>query len=420
MRYFGTAATVSPAPAAVFTVTSAPAGGWPNLGGAPFYYNGYSYIGYASNAGGIFVAIFNHTTGAITTSTLAADGSTTNDQHNKPGLLRRTSDNKLVAAYCDHDASTMYVRVTTNALSSDPTISGGWATPTNIDSQLGSTKYTYPALFEFGTDIMLFYRDNDGLSNWEIATHVVDTTDLATGWSAFTNLVYGTRAYALACQPSSTRLDFFVTDGSYAEDYASLYHFYRSGSSYYTSAGVAIGGSPPFAFSSLTKVYNGVTANAGARVPADCLNDGSNIAVVFPVQTGIASGHIGQDENYLYCKAAVGSASWSNKTVATAVGALTFEFTEGSLAIDTANINHLIVSKRSSSSTSFPFHIYDYLTADAGDSWTVTPISVTGDADMYPWYVRGYQSQLRYVWLKGTFTSQSVFNTGIQGFGVPV
>jgi hypothetical protein len=420
MRYFGSAATAPPVAPEVFEVTAAPQGAWPTLGGAPFYYNGYSYIGFANDAGGIRVAIFDHATGTVTQSQIAADGSTSVDQHNKPALIRVASDDRLLTVFCDHASANIWVRESVNTLTADPTLTGGWGTATNIDSQVGGIAYTYPALFQLTSEtddpIVLFFRTQDGSgNNWCVSRHLDDGSSWATGWTTLTNITFGTRYYGLACQTGAGRLDFAFTDGSYAEDFASLYHVYYEAGDYFTSDGVSVAGSAPYTITDFTLVYDGSTA--GVRAPADILNDGTDIAIVFPVQTGTPSGHIGEDEDYLYCRAAVGSATWSNENVALDVGALTFEFTEGSLAIDTADIDHLIVSRRASSSIGLPFHLYDYLTTDDGATWAESNVSVSGDADMYPWFVRGYQPELEYVWLKGTFVTQSNFDTGIQGFG---
>ena len=417
VRYFGSPASAPPAGPSILTITDPPEGAWPTLGGAPFSFNGYSYMGYPDNTGLFRVAVYNETTGVTTLSTVGTS-SIAPDQHNKPALRRRSSDDKLVTVFCEHDSPNVFVRVSTNPLTSDPILSGGWAAATNIAAQLGGGTHTYPALFEFGTDILLFDRaKSGGISYWKTYLHAVDTGTLATGWAIGINLVSDVRAYGLACQPSSTRLDFFVTDGSYASDYASLYHFYRDGTTYRNSAGTDIG-TPPFTYAELTKVYDGATA--GIRAPGDCLNDGTDIAVVFGVHTGalVGSGIKATDEDYLYCRATVGSASWSNRTVATAIGGLTEAYEEGSLAIDTADIDHLIVSRRASSSIALPFHMYDYLTADAGATWAEEIVSGSGDPDMYPWFIRGYTSALEYVWLKGRFTTQNDFDNGIQGWGV--
>lgn len=416
-RYFGSAASAPPSAPVVFTVNAAPEGAWPSIGGAPFYFSGHTYIGYCDSAALMRVAVFNHTTGAVTNVTVGGP-TVSADQHNAPAVLHRSSDDRLVTAFCDHNSSSIYVRVSTNPLTTDPTISGGWQTAANIDGQLGGTAYTYPALFEFDGKLLIFYRDNDGDYNWCISTHALDSSDLSSGWAAETTIAFATRAYGLAFMTSPTRMEFFFSDGSYCSDKASVWHCWYNGTNFKNSAGTNLAGSAPFAFSAMTKVYDGATN--GARVPASIVNDGSEIAVVFPVNTGTCGTYKGDDEDYLYCRATVGSATWSNKTIASAVGGLTLDFTEGSLVIDPADINHVILSKRATSSLSYPFHLYDYLTADGGTTWTITAVSVSGDPDMYPWYVIGYQPELEYVWLKGTFTTSQVFNTGIQGYGVPV
>ena len=383
--------------ASEFTVTAAPDGAWPGgLGGQPFYYAGTTYFGFADNSGGIRVGTFVHATGTVVTTTVA---STSTDQHNRAALVRRVSDGRFVTAYSNHDTASFYYRVSTN-----PDDLTAWDTEVSLHALVGGTAYTYPFLFRLGSTYYLFYRDNDGLSNWEIST----SSD-GEAWSAFTNLVYGTRAYARAFKSSETRFDVVVTDGSYAEDYASLYHFYCESGSYYTSDGSSIAGSPPFAFSSLTKIYDGATA--GVRYPAGHAKVGSEIAVVFPVQTGTPSGHIGEDEDYLYAR--WNGATWSTHTVAAAVGATDFEYTEGSLAVDPADLDRVVLSKR----VAGVWQVHIYTTTDNGVTWSIRQISDSVDPNIYPEFVNDHALGLQFVWLTGTFTTQSVYDSGIQGYG---
>lgn len=392
----------------VFTFTAAPEGAWPTLGGSPFQYNGKTWVGYADNTGLIRVAEFTNATGVVTSTTVGTPGSP--DQHDMPAIIRRSSDGKLVTVFCHHAAATIFVRVSTAA--EDAT---SWGSATNIDPSILGTAYTYPWLGQLGDEtddpIYLFVRDQDGSGNNWITSK---STDGGVTWSVLTNLVFGERYYAKAYKTSESRIDFVVCNGSYAEDFASLAHFYYELGSYYKSDGTMIAGSPPFDFADFTLVYDGSTA--GVRAPADLVNDGTNIAVVFPVQTGTPSGHLGEDEDYVYCRAAVGSATWTNETVATDVGGLTFEFTEGSLAIDPANINRLFVSRRETSDLGDPFHMYEYIRTGL-NTFTQTQLTSTGDPDMYPWFVLNHTPELEVVWLKGTFTNQTTYDTGIEGYG---
>lgn len=401
-----------------FEITAAPQGAWAPIHQPHLYFNGHSYIGFTNDAGGVRVAIFDHATGTVTTSIIAADGTfSPADQHDDPGLVV-AADGRLVAVYCHHVAASIFRKRSTNTLTADPTISGGWDSSINLDSSIGGTNYTYPNVLmledETNEPLYCFHRNIDGDgSNWEITK----STDNGATWGLLTNLVFGIRYYAMTHKSSGSRIDYVVCDGSWAEDFSSLYHFYYEGGSYFTSDGSIIAGSPPFDVSDFTLVYDG--SSAGVRAPASIVNDGSEIAIAWPVQTGTPSAHIGEDEDYLYARAAVGSAAWDVNTIVTDVGALTFEFTEGGLAIDPRNINRVILSKRATSDVGEPFYLWDYRTADGGATWpSQRQLVDSGDPTMYPMFVRDYRPELEFVYLQGTFTDQNDYDTGIQGYGI--
>lgn len=403
----------------VFDVTPATQGAWPwgnahNFGDQVPALAPYDYIAFTNNAGGIRVAIWNETTRAVTQSILSADGATATDQHNCPALWLR-SDGRLLAIFAAHSSPNMWRLVTVNTLASDPTISGGWQAGTNIDSQLGATAYTYPDIYTGPNGPVLFYRDQDPINNWEFSESIDDGDT----WSAFTNLFYATRAYGRIHMSSPNQWDFLVTSGSYAADYADVHHFQRRDGVYLKSDGTPMAGSPPFPFSEMTKIYDGSTASAGARAPADIVRIGDEVAATWSVHTGVPGPFDADDEDYLYARWRNGA--WTVSTVATAIGGLTVEYTEGGLVVDRLNLNRLAVSRRASSSLSENFHLYDYRSRDHGATWPAVlqkPIIDTGDPAMYPTYIRGYRSGLRLVALQGPdWTSSTVFNTHIVGVG---
>lgn len=386
-----------------FTVAAAPNGAWPGgLGGQPFYYGGKTYFGFADNAGGSYAGSFDHSSGAVVTALLHTFG--TADQHNRPALLRRSSDGRFLAVYCDHSGSAIYVRISTN-----PNDISSWGAETNIDSSLNGTAYTYPALVETSVGIFIFYRDVSGAASyWKFAR----SADDGATWIDSGVITSGTRVYGRIFRTSNTRLDMVFTDGSYCEDKASVYHVYQlSDGTYHGSDGTALGGSPPYAVSAFTKLYDGATN--GARYVACHALSGSDIAVIFPVQTGTCASHIGADEDYVYAR--WNGSAWASHTVAASVGATTVEFTEGALTLDPANLGRVFLSKRVSGT----WRIHEATTADAGATWDVVQRSTTGDDDMYPEFVLDHVPGLEALWLKGTFTSQSVYDTGIEGWGVP-
>lgn len=402
-----------PTPSQAFTVTAEPQGAWP--WGNAHRISDHTYIAFTNNAGGLRVAIWDHSTHSATTSAIEADGFFTADQHDSPALLERT-DGRLLAVYMGHGSAEAYRRVTVNTLGSDPTISGGWQSRTNIDSQLGSTAYTYPDLHRQDDGIYLFYRDVDGLNNWEWSK----STDEGASWSSFVNVGYGSGAYARSVSSSGTRIDFAITDGTAAEDQASMYHFYRDGTTYYKTDGTPMAGSPPFAFSAMTKVWDGPSHSAGSRAPGDIVVIGGDVAIVWPVGTGTPHDHIGADEDYIYARS-TGGGSWATSTVAANVGALTFEFTEGSLAIDRTNLDRLLVSRRAVSDLAYPFRMYDVTSPDGGATWPAgRVVSVDdGHSATYPAFVRNATREIEAVWLQGSnYTSQNDFSTGIVGYGL--
>lgn len=390
-------------PAREFTVTAAPYGAWPGgLGGTPFYYGGKTYFGFADNAGGSYAASFDHATGTVTMTLLHTFA--TADQHNRPALVRRSSDGKIVAIYCAHSGPAMYVRVSTNA--DDISAFGA---ETDIASQLGGSAYTYPVVYEIpddGNDLLLFFRESGtGASKWCLPR----STDGGTTWSSGVGevLYSGTRVYGRCAKSGTGRLDFAFTTGSYAEEYASVYHAYYQGGAFYDSAGSVI--VEPFSTAEMTLVYDG--ASAGARYIAGSGKIGSDIAVLFPVQTGTPSGHIGEDEDYIYAR--WNGSAWSTHTIVSAVGATTLEFTEGALTLDPADLGRVFLSQRVSGT----WRIHEATTADSGATWSIVQRTSSGDDDMYPEFVLDHAPELEVVWLKGTFTSQSVYDTGIEGWG---
>lgn len=162
----------------------------------------------------------------------------------------------------------------------------------------------------------------------------------------------------------------------------------------------------------MTRIYNG--ASEGARGPASSAKLGTDIAVVFPVQTGTCGAVIGTDEDYVYSR--WDGASWTNHAVALNVGGTTVEYTEGSMSIDPDNLDRLFVSKR----VSGQWQMFEYITPDEGATWSVTQLTSTTDANMYPEFVNDHEPELEALWLTGTFTDQSTFDSPISGYGVPV
>jgi hypothetical protein len=394
----------------VFDLTAAPEGGWHGWGNA-FSYGGYTYIGYVDNGGDISIAVFDEASGAV--SLVVVDPDFLPDQHNVPALLRSPVDGRLLVVYCTHNGTAIFLRVSASSLDVDPTLAGGWLGPSaNLDSQVGASYYTYPYLCALSDGVYLFHRGHFSTSsNWGYSV----TTDGGDTWSARVNLVAGDLWYAKSFRTSATRLDFLVTDGSYAEQYASLYHFYLDtvAGTYHQTDGTEIVDPPPIAAENMTLVYDG--ALAGARGPGGLAKVGDELACTTFVQTGTPTGHIGEDQDYL--QARWDGSAWAVHTVASAVGAITFNYTEGGIAQDPADLDHVVLSRRAIPDAGSPWRIWDGRTADGGATWDLTQRTFEGASDMYPVFPRDASLALRYFWQKGTFTDDDEWNTGIEAYG---
>jgi hypothetical protein len=389
-------------PYEAFELAAAPAAGWNGFGVHAIYSGGKTFFGTITGDGHAQIGEYVHATGVLTLTTIHTWSPT--DQHNAPAIGRR-SDGKLLTAYTGHQDAHMYTRISTNA--DDST---AWASETDIDSTLGGTLYTYPALLhltvESASKFFLFFRDQRSDSAWQYNS----TANDGASWSSGTGstLTSGDRYYGCASHdPSTGRVDFTFIDGSYAEDHASLYHMYYLPGHYYKSDGTEIT-SEPFLVSEMTKVYDGATA--GVRNPATIVRIGSEVAIGFSVQTGTPSGHIGTDGDYKYAR--WNGSAWSVHSIATAVGMTTFDYTEGGLSIDPGDLDVLLASIRVAGT----WTMHRCVTPDSGATWTNTAIdSGAGDA-IYPGWVLDHDDGLLAMWLQGSFTDDNVWDAAIMGY----
>nr|AMY26599.1 putative carboxymethyl cellulase [uncultured prokaryote] len=368
-----------------------------------FHHDGVTYFGTVrGDTGAQQLGQYVHATDALTLSTVHTFSP---DMHNYPAVVRR-ADGHLVTVYCDHSAGALYRRISTS-----PDDATAWGSETNIDSQVGGVGYTYPWLMrldEEDDDLLLFIRNYaGGTMDWCLSR----STDGGSSWSAFTTLVSGSRYYARCWLSPDGRIDFATTDGSYAEDGASLYHFYSlPDGTFHQSDGTVIT-SPPFTPGELTKVYDG-EVGAGVRYPASVARDvdSGDVVIAFPIQTGSPTDHVGEDEDYLYAR--WDGSGWTVNTVATDVGANTFEITEGSLSVDPHDLAVLLVSKRVAGT----WTVHRYVTGDEGVTWDITAIGAGAGGSLYPGWVQDHADGLLAMWMQGTFTTEDDWSSGIAGY----
>lgn len=369
-----------------------PGGGFPGNTVGAAYYNGNTYFGYIDGNGAIRVSSYNHATRAVTKSPAIVSGLAV-DYHSGPSVLVRSSDHKIVIAAAPHQGTHMYVAVSTNAEDVS-----AWGAATDIASTLGGTAYTYANLFQLSGEsgkIYLFYRDVASSTNWLTYS---TSTDGGSTWAAQTHLYgnSGHQSYWAIDSDSMSRIDFITSDGAAdADGFGSVYHFYKSGSSYYKSDGTVISASLPLVPSNLTKIYDGAT-NGYVRVPSSVITTGGPYA-------GWASyNSAGAGSNEAYWYGVFTGGAWTvnqiddTGSVPEIPGAA-----EGDVAIDAIDPSIVYVSRKSSGR----WQMFRYETSDSGATWGSSQLTddASDGGDIKPLVPRDAAVGLRCLWQSGTY-----------------
>jgi hypothetical protein len=381
-------------------------GGWTSIGGPRAVTLGsYTYVGLADISGNIVVNVV--LAGAITATRTVHASLEASDLHDAPALLVRSSDHKLVTAYSKHVGTTIYVRISANSLDSDPTISGGWGTEQDLDSTLGGTHYTYTALVQLSGEsgaIYLFFRDQEDSDNTGLLAYTKSTDGGAT-WAAETKLLkYSLHTiYWNVHANDSDRIDVGLSSAHpIAETNASVYHLYYTGGAWYTSAGVAIAGSKPYAMSSLTLIYDGTTNNGSIG------SIGVDSAGHPTLSYGIITGSTVTSLNWAYW---TGSA-WATHQIVTVSDS-------GLYLVDSIVDESSPTTVYIATLVSGVYELFRYYTPDLGVSWIATQIT-SGSANQgvfYPVMVKNYATGLRLVALFGSYTTYLSNSLGIKYVG---
>lgn len=388
----------------VFNLTSAPEGGWSAIQqGKAVYYNGKTYFGWINGStGALKVASYDHAAETTSSATQVDSMGGTVDDHNNPGILVRDSDKKILVAFCLHNGANMFLSISSSAESI-----ASFGAASNLDSSIGASDYTYPALFQLTSvtndPIYLFYRDQSG-STGRLAYS--KSTDGGATWSARTVVMTAAstfRSYWTIVSDGLSRIDVFATDRAYGGDegVVDLGHMYMDGTTdkWYTSAAVEITATKPFNHSELTQIETNVTAT----LPTDAVTS-ANPVVAYFVESG--SDLIAKYGRW-------DGSSWDKGTIYTE-DPITFDAEYGFLAINRADIEEVFSGVSSGVGTS---ELKTYVSADLGATWDAGTAITTGSADynvgVIP-VINGVAG-LPCMWLRGTWTSSSDYSWAIKG-----
>lgn len=405
------------APSSAFQVSAAPSGGWTQVQmDRAVHLAGYTYYGYHDGTtGNNELRWYRHADGvtgsAITLKTGIGGVEGSPDSHAAPVLLIRDSDHKLLAFYSGHATSQLWLRVSTNSLDSDPTVSGGFAAETNLDASLGKSFYTYPSVVQLtgvaSDPLYLFFRDTQGTMGGASETSVLCysvSTDGGATWGAATELVKRANflPYWVVDSDFDSRIDVLLMDGTGtslggSESPVKTWHMYFDGSAWRQSDGTSMG-SPTFAPSAMTLVYDGADGDTSHMWDVNT-NGGSPIALV-PIDLGTST-------RYDYCRW-TGSV-WDCHTIATIASG---DGTTAGLVFDHSNPAVVYYTDFQSSK----WEVIRAVTADGGVSWTtqqLTSGSTYHNNGMTR--IRNRAADLRCLWFYGPLTSYLSYDVATMG-----
>ena len=365
-----------------------------------YSYGGKTYLGWVDSAGNVQAGTFNETTKAFTAHTIHASFEV--DAHTSPAFLRRASDGRIITVYSKHNHVPINIRVSTNADDAS-----AWGAATDLDGQLGGTRYTDEQLWEASGSLYLFYRDEPSAgtdSRWCISKCAPGSP--TTGWAAQTIVfrIASTRSYVISIL-DGTKIHFIATNGA-SSGYSKLGHFYldTATDTYHKTDGTSL--SLPITFADITTIYSGSAVVFASNVVV------SGSEIIVSVQDTIA-GAI----RYIYVR--YNGSSWSSTNV---VGAGTgYEYSgvgtgygAWGYAIDAGNPDIFYVLRDTGASPD----LWTYTTGDGGATFTPvqrTFVSSTSQQQVIP--VRNRSSALRCLWQVGTWTTYTNYSVNLYGFG---
>jgi hypothetical protein len=354
--------------------------------------------------GNIEIAEADEATGAnVATTVLHA--ALEADAHNCAAILVRSSDSRLVVIYGRHNNSDIYRRISTN-----PNDSTSWGTETNIDSQLGGTRYTDWQLHQLNAmtndPLVLFYRDEPTAgtdSRWVMST----STDGGTTFGAQTIIyrVASARSYVVSWSDSQDRIHFIASNSTAAATHV-IGHFYYDNGSWFASDGTSLG-SPPFDETDLTTIYSGSDFALPSFVAID--TDGTPVATYY---TRNAS------DEYTHWYARWDGSQWNSTELASGLSGVPYEPTTGDTGPlhatpDDGDVN--VVYSIEDTGDGNP-QVYRYVTVDSGATFSKSAITMgsTGHQGV-PSAVRHRGSGLRVLWQFGTLNDYLDYSLGTRG-----
>lgn len=321
------------------------------------------------------------------------------DDHDNPGLLRRSLDGRILAAYCNHNgANNYYVHISTN-----PDDASAFGAASDIGSTLGTENWGYGNLVEVTDGIFNFVRGLNG-ATW--TQGFSKSTDGGVTWSART-VWFGpgaNRPYFQIVKNGANRFDIFSGDANPDEGATGIYHFYYSAGSWFKSDGTSIG-SPPFTTSQFTQIWNGATVRSWAWDAKAYSGTPVIVYATFP-----------DTLNHQYRYARWSGSAWvdnfvcnGGSTIYAAPGSE--DFYSGGICLDPDDINTIYCSRR----VAGVHQLFKGVTANGGATWTLTQLTFGSVKRFRPQKLSGVSAV---TYLAGSYTTYTNFGTAVRKLAV--
>jgi hypothetical protein len=334
------------------------------------------------------------------------------DAHDSPAIVRRASDGKFICVYSVHNSTPINLRVSTNADSLN-----GWGSATNLDGQLGGSRYTDYQLYELNGTLYMLYRDEPVAgtdSRWMLSTN--DAATPTAGWTAQANQfrVNSQRSYVItAMDYANERLHFIATNGSLTSGgttgFSKLGHFYLDigANTYHKSDRTQIF-SPPFTYTELTEIYSGT----GGVFALNLTIDSAGHPVI--AATDIIAG----DSRYIYIR--FDGSDWNATNVSS--GDPGYIYGGGGApqawgaAVDDGDPNLLWTIEDGGGGQP---EVFLHETANGGATFSSTQVTDgTTQLQAQVICIRNPHTDLRVFWQRGAWTHYTNYNVGLVGAGI--
>lgn len=389
-----------------FTLLAGPAGGLPSINDRTAVYdstNGHVYTGWVDASGALRIYTFDARTHATVAAVTLASGL---ELHGDPALLIR-NDGYVVASYSPHDGTHLYEFTSSTAHDA-----GAFGSAADLTSQVGGTAdYTYMYDAQLSAESnkrYKFYREF--VSGDRGYVSVTTSTDGGATWSTRARLLKAIAPtndviyFRVAYDTAKIHLFHTDTDRSDANPSALYHRYYDSGDGlWHKSDGTTVSSTDPTTSTLIHDASLGPISPMGPGIDAT--------GAPFVSYNIYKSGSTSSD----YYVATYQSGSWVNDFVVNNGGLASGHRTMANICVDPASPNQAVCLVK----TGTYHEAFLYQRSGLAGAWGIAKQLTSGGSSyaMGAQGVWGAPGGLLFLWARGTWTTDSSYSVGMEGWG---